>query len=551
MEEIAIRRRQYLERVLEEFNESSMSEYDSRLWAINHSRLILGQDVDRANRYFETVALDPRPVEWKDGKIDTADWDFMGVKLLKTLLDFDHSSLLSKQAKNHLKSIFTKWKQPRHTANKDNYLVSRWPFIHTENHDIMCLTIGLFGELFAGRDVSEHIKQLSQSLAWRFERGWVEWNSPCYQIHYLNPLLILSRHAPSSSLRKGASDLINLQMAERALLSVNGFLGGPFSRGYDRHIEDDRYDSYLPVMWIAFGLGDSRLTLEEGVQFAADSFEPDPIIYTLSAEAATRPVLHYKGSRPTVDQDSRGLIYYHNTPHVSMGSWKAFGYDRQARFFNVMFAADPSKSLRTYMRDLEFHSVWDQRNERGELVQHKNWLISRGTLVEEGGIRAKKVNKCDLYRIGKGLCAHFELADNLHVFQVSDLATYSNERTFLAALSMPKKVGDRVRGKTTEGKQISVELADMSLSVNGNSSEDWGDMLHDCLPMYSRYGSGQIEIRTDQGALILDNRALLANVGGYDEENPLSEGKGSNNCPPPRHKRAKNSCPCLQAKPGQ
>ncbi len=530
MNEITTRRREYLERVLETY-ESSVDDFDdslksidrpltleehqivkkweSRFWVVNHSRLALGRNVDQANRYFESVRLDPRLLVWKDGMIDTPDWDFPGIMLLKTVLDFGQSDLLSEKAKTHLKAIFTDWKQPRPIANEDNDRVARWPIIHTENHDIMCLTIGLFGAMLAGRDTAAHERELSKSLAWRFERGWVEWQSPCYQVHYLNPLLILARHAPSPTLRKGAADLINLQMAERALLSVNGCLGGPFYRGYDHHIANDLCDGYLPVMWLAFGLSDPWLNLKEGVAFASDTFEPDPIVSALAAEAATRPLLQYKGTR----HDSSGRedltpIYYYNTPHVSMGFRNAFGFGHQMRFFNVMFADDPAKSLRTFMREPELQSAWDQRNERGELVQYENWLISRGALVEEGGIKPTKTGKWNLYRVGKGLCAHVELAGDLHVFQVSDLDTYPDERAFISALSVPKKVDNSVRAKTGGGEKISVNLSDMSLTVNGQAPQDWSNMLHDCPAMRSEYGSGVIEIKTGQGTLTLDNRAL-------------------------------------------
>ncbi|MDY7010100.1 MAG: hypothetical protein SVV80_05030 [Planctomycetota bacterium] len=531
MSEITARRREYLQRVLDEIEEPSKADYqkvmrpldqplgpqqhrkaksyDSRMWAINHSRLVLGRDIDKANRYFETACLDPRLIKRPDGMIDNPDWDFPGVMLLKTVLDFGLSDLLSEKAKTHLKAIFTDWKQPRPTVNADNDRAARWPVIHTENHDIMCLTIGLFGAILAGRDTAAHERELSKSLACRFERGWVEWHSPCYQIHYLNPLLILAGHAPSPALRKGASDLINLQMAERALLSIDGHLGGPFYRGYDRHIESDLFDAYLPVMWLAFGLSDPWLNLKEGVAFAADSFQPDPIVSALAEEAATRPLLRYKGTRyDPSEREGRMPIYYYNTPHISMGFMKALGFGHQSRFFNVMFAADPSKSLRTFMRDEQLHSAWDKRNERGEVVQYENWLISRGAMVEEGGIKPIKADKWSLYRAGKGLCAHVELPGDLHVFQVSDLDMYPDERSFLNALSVPVKAGDSVRAKTAGGEEISVELADMSLTVNGQAPEDWSDMLHECPAMRSEYGGGVVEIKTQQGNLTIDNRAL-------------------------------------------
>ena len=73
---------------------------------------------------------------------------------------------------------------------------------------------------------------------------------------------------------------------------------------------------------------------------------------------------------------------------------------------------------------------------------------------------------------------------------------------------MPEKVGNSVRAKTTGGEEISVDLADMSLTLNGKVPENWSDMLHDCPAMRSEYGSGVIEISTEQGNLTIDNKAL-------------------------------------------
>ncbi|MBI4027058.1 MAG: hypothetical protein HY360_18885 [Verrucomicrobia bacterium] len=513
MNEIALRKRKYLERVVDEQDSSRLGPYDQKLWDINHARLVLGRDVDQANRYFEGVGLDPRPVTWGDGKVDTADWDFLGTALLKTILDLGNSPILSDSAKAHLRSIFVQWSQPRPSVNLDNLRVARWPAIHTENHDLMCLTIGLFSAHFAGQDTTEHLHQLSRSLAWRFERGWVEWHSPCYQVHYLNSLLILARHAPSQSVRKGANDLINLQMAERALLSVKGYLGGPFFRGYDKHIADDRHDSYLPVMWMAFGLAGPNPGLDDGVPFASDAFEPDPVVMALANSARTRPVLDYRGAR-AAGQDGCQPIRYYNTPHISMGSMSICGYSYQSRYFNVMFGDAPSKSLRTHLREAEFHSVWDKRNERGEAAQHGNWLIACGALVQEGGLKPEKAGAWDLYCAGKGLCAHVELSAGLHLFQVADRDMYPDERVFLSALVMPVQAGHCVRGRTTDGQELSVDLADMSLSVENGSPLTRSGMLHDCPAMRSEYGSGLIEIRAGGTTLVLDGRDLCASKNG-------------------------------------
>lgn len=533
---LAARRRRYLKWIVENFGklEPETRPFDGRLWSLNHARLVWGREVDRASRYFETVQR--RPI---------GDPDFPGTRYLKTLLDFRHSPRLSKKAKQNLKSLFLNWKMNRLST------VARWPAQHTENHDLMYLTIGLFAEHFRGHDVGKHLRELSQSLAWRFERGWVEWNSHRYQYHYSNPLLILAAHAPSVNLRKGAADLMNLLLAERAVLGVGGYLGGPFLRGYDRnrgrsynannacaYYEDHRYDAFLPTVWLAFGLGeprfdfekaeglkpagdgfgngrDPRLNQDEGMFFATCSLAPHPVVRALAAGAATRPELIYKGNRnhgwPVPDQGP-ALLYYYNTPHVSMGSLQAFGYSFQTRFMSVLFPVEPAKGLRTVLFDEKKHHPSDHRNERGELVQHKNWLLSRGELIEDGGIFAQKAGPWDLYRVGKGLCAHLELPGHLHLLQVSDLDKYPNQTAFLQALSQPVADAHCIRGVTTDGDQVAVDVRDMSIQTNGKQRRGWTDMLHDSEPMRSRYGSGVIDITTNAGLLTIDNKILLANL---------------------------------------
>ena len=69
------RKAEYLDWIVSTFGKMSLSTLDGRAWSLNHARLALGQDEAAANRYFESVPM-------------TADTDFMGIRLLKTLLDF-------------------------------------------------------------------------------------------------------------------------------------------------------------------------------------------------------------------------------------------------------------------------------------------------------------------------------------------------------------------------------------------------------------------------------------------------------------------------------
>ena len=541
--ELSQRRVAYVQWVIDHFGamESEMAATDGRRWALSHARLALNSDLDKANRYLESFEV-------------TKDSDICFIRFLKTLLDYQDSPRLSGKAKAHISGILTAWPENELSS------VAKWPAIHTENHDLMHLTIALFGQQCRGKDMSGHVDEIQQALAWRFERGWIEWNSANYQYHYSNPLIILADHAPSDELRHCAQDLLNVLLAERALLGVNGFLGGPSFRCRTAdvehsltnrkvaYLEDSRYDAFLPTVWLAFGLGEPRFDFEkasveglqpatteyasgneprlkqdEGMFFACSSFQPHPVVVALAAEAATRDVLVYEGRRhlgwpgirsgETMWETQRwmpGALYYYNTPHVSMGSIHSSGWVCQSRYDKVVFAASPSQGLRVEIM-LPGVAPHKRRYEaRGRVVQHRNWLLGQGTLFEDGGVRARRVGPWNVYKVGKGLCAHFALPDSYHVLVVSDLDKWCSEEAFVQALSIPSMEGNQVHATGMDMDEITVDLRDMSIAINGTPRPHPPTMLHDCEYMRSEYGSGEIAIHTEKGSVTFPSSALSA-----------------------------------------
>jgi hypothetical protein len=491
-----------------------------------------GEKLDEANRFFRECAL-------------TRDADIYFIRYLKTLLDPLASRQLSDEARAHLTGVLIAWPQTELTT------LARWPVIHTENHQLMQLTINLFAMLQRAEDIADQARQILQTLVWRFERGWVEWNSPCYQVHYANPLIILADHAPDAQLRQSAQDLLNVLLSERALLGVGGYLGGPAFRCRTAdaehsltarkvaYLEDARYDGFLPTVWLAFGLGEPRfdfanarvpglepattlygsaneprLKQDEGMLFACSSFEPHPIVVALADDAATRPFLIYRGRRhvgwpgPEIGEtmwDTQrwmpAAISYYNTPHVSMGSIHSDGWVCQSRYDQVVFTEDPSQGLRVEMILPGVPPHKRRYEARGRVVQHQNWLLGQGTLFDDGGIKSHRHDPWDVYRVGRGLCAHFALSDDYHVLQVSDLDTYADEQTFVQALSMPRIDGHFVRGATISGDCVEVDVRDMSITVDGTPRPHPPTMLHDCEYMQSEHDSGRIAINTSRGSV--------------------------------------------------
>jgi len=533
------RRGEYLSWVADTFGklEPTMKPLDGRRWSLNQVRLFLDKDTDKANQYFKTIEL-------------TRDPDFMGIRLLKTLLDFGESDRLSNKAKDHLATIIKNW-----PMGHDRSRMAKWPPEFTENHDLMYLTLGLFSEKLRGRSITKHLNEVRRSLSWRYERGFYEWGSHRYQLHYSNPLQILAEYAPAPDIRRGAEELFNIMLAERALMGVNGYLGGPGMRGYGRnrgcdYLDNNRYDSFLPTVWLAFGVSeprfdflqsgglepagdgygngrDPRLNQDEAMFLATNHLVPHPVVRELLDEVSQRPELIYVGRRASAGHPfqnagpdntrSHQVVYYYNTPHISMGSLQylpyagkmSVSYNSRPRFFSVMFPGNPSKVLRTCLSDEELGASKDRYAYMADrVVQHRNWLIAAGELSASHGLTSKKIDGWDVFRVGQGLCAHIALKDRWHVFQVSDLKEYRDEKSFVASLSFPAIKDGKAHGVTTNGDKVSVDLETMSITINGVLRKPQVDMLHDSPLMKSEYWSGKITIKTEKNNVTFDGTLL-------------------------------------------
>lgn len=480
---------------------------------LNYVRFRLGVELAEANRYFENFRYSTETRDWGRGP-DTIDYEFEATRVLRILLDFKGSGRLTPAAESNLTSLITGFEQPRPVTNRNNDRVARWPVIHTENHDLMLLTIGYFREILFGRNAAAHALQLRRWLAWRLERGFVEWNSPVYAVHTLNPLLTLCRHAPHRLVRLGARDVINLMLAERALLGVRGYLAGPYNRGIIEHFQDSRTSRFQEVAWTAFGYG-PPLDWFGDCCFAGDTFEPHPVVCALAREIAERPParLWYRGTRGSVNNlrqasnlgGERLPICYYTTPHVSMGSINMKGWWKTGRGFDVQFAADPAHSLRTFRGSVipyaragtAFPQCWV------EAAQYRGWALSRGEVQHGESLRPQRADEWNIYRSGKGLCAVRPVFEDWHVFQVDDLDRFASVRQFVNALAPPSAGDGRVVARTLDGETVVVYLHDLRYTVNGEWA-DWSDWLHDHELLRAPLDCGKVEIRSSRDRLVLD-----------------------------------------------
>jgi len=159
----------------------------------------LKRDVEKANHYFETFEAPPR------------DGDIYLIRFLRTLLDFRKQGVLSKEAEGRIVHFLTEW-SPRVPVN-DRTSKKYWPPNHTENHDLMQLTLGLFALQYRKEDAANQVKDLKQFIAERFKYGFAEFNSRCYQYHFTNPLIILADYAPDENLKLAAKQLLDILFA--------------------------------------------------------------------------------------------------------------------------------------------------------------------------------------------------------------------------------------------------------------------------------------------------------------------------------------------------
>ena len=262
------------------------------------------------------------------------------------------------------------------------------------------------------------------------------------------------------------------------------------------------------------GRGDCAFTESERVVLLLDDVAARPeLVYTGRRASAGHP---FQNAHPRNPRSHQAVVYY-NTPHVSLGSLQylpeagkmSVSYNSRPRFFSVMFAEKPEQVLRTRLSDADLQAgarSYDYTADR--VVQHRDWLIAAGELSASHGLTSRRQGQWDLYRVGRGLCAHRELPGGWHVFQVSDLDRFRDEQAFVSALREPEIRDGHALGASLNSDRIRVNLQTMAIQINGVERPPLTRMLHDSPFMSSEFGSGRITIRTRQGQVTFDNSAL-------------------------------------------
>lgn len=482
-------------------------------------RLHAGNDVAWANRLLAGFELDPEPRDWGDGELDTADWNFTGIKLLRLYLDFKDDDVLQPEAHDRLLSLLRTFPQPRVRHNRDNDRRAVWPGIHTENHDLILLTIGYFRAQLRGDDPADHEQHLARSLSWRMRFGWIEANSPTYQTRYVEPLGILIDHAPNPAIREGAEALLNHLIAERAIFSVQGYLAGPQARSRSGPGRPSR-DSLLPLLhiWMDAPLPADHVTnpYREAYWLARSSFTPAPAVRALRqarADPAAEP-RRYRGMRSRRGGELTEFRYF-LSPHVAVGSMDWLGHTSKHRYHNMTLAHPRGEPVALWFYHAAVKGPSDPRFGVNDSVQWGEALLARGDVRFTDGADESRVSGWWVLHTPWAAVAITELPDDRKFAVALDLRREDIALAeAVASLAVPRLTADGdVTWTDRNGRSIRFDLGRGRVAhqvwVDEQHEVRLGGMLHDAPELSSWYGTGIIDVTPPDGpSLRLTTEAL-------------------------------------------
>lgn len=362
-------------------------------WAGAHAALLLKrspEEIEEANRFFARA-----PVDWE------CDPDMRICELLHSYYAFKDDPSFTKEAREHLLSVFRLKEAPRRL----NPTV--WRFGATENHRMMghvwrLLVSQIGGDKAETDAVGAHIADCITEHA---RKGWQEYLSPCYAEKEVGCMVLLRDWAADARLRKLADLMLDLLLAEQAVLNLDGMTGGPCLRAYGLELipEDgevnhnnrrDRMRSGLySTAYIAFGDAKPHFYGVLGSMCLASSgYIPPEIITRLATDREARGCYEYKSHKPgkgltsflrsdrekPVDSDFNTRPYCWVTPDYILGaSQEAVGRygmadARGTSMFNALVVRGSARKT----------IFLDCGTEPPDIFQHKNVLVGRNSLGE-------------------------------------------------------------------------------------------------------------------------------------------------------------------------
>ncbi len=481
-------------------NNCSNNRLDERIIILNYCRLYANSDIDVVNRYLENFQFDPKLCYW--GKVqDTEDWDFTAIELLRLYFDFQDSALLSDKAKEHIKDLFINWVQPRQRVNRENNRYAILPGYHTENHDIMLLTIGYFSQILSGKSGEAEKDELKKYLRWRMQLGRHEDNSNTYDLHFANPLFLLFDHAMHDDLKLAAEAELNHLLAQRVLLSLKGVVVGPQSRN-KANPEQPYADNLIAIMYLFFDFNLYDKIADDfyflGAALAKTKFRPHSYLVELAQNRDNMPPFVYTGMRTRQDGEYNAYKYY-ITPNIAMGSADFRGFTDDMKYNSIIMQGENLITIRTrYIADI--NKKQQQVYGINESIQYKNVLLTRGEFVTSGAVKELQVGSWRCFYTEKAIVATYSLKEDWVIIIADDLKgvdpqSYCQQLitpeeqenlVFITLSNQEKIIFERTNGRYHKIFLSSYEPANCLPRLDGN--------LHKSPYLNSCYASGEIEI---------------------------------------------------------
>ncbi len=282
---------------------------------------------------------------------------------------------------------------------------SVWRYGTTENIAIMghawyLLAAQLKEDGDGQAQMEEH---LSEFIDAHFQKGWIEFYSPCYMEKVTGALIMLTEWAESPRVRRKARALLDLMLAEYAVNSFDQVMAAPCTRAYgynpipaDQELGHNEHRDFscsgiYSMGYVLFGSG--RM-VDYGVlgtpALATCDYVPPKIVLDLAA--AERGTFEFKAAKPALNVSRFGLapnvpeprdtarVYCWHTAEFVLAATQEVNYVHSALRYNpvnsiLFFRGDPRKLIYT---ELTLEHGRENFVISVDVVQHKGIQIGKG-----------------------------------------------------------------------------------------------------------------------------------------------------------------------------
>lgn len=451
------------------------------------AQMWLNYKVNDANAWFEQVtdkqgterygAISSKkyPHPWREPNGASHDWDFVTTYIIRAYFQFKDSGKLSSNARANMKSVLA-------------FRAGTPSVLYSENHNIMIVSAGYFGNVITGGSNTANVNWLSDFLNTKLKRHYWELNSPSYIGAEFRCLWNLYDFAPHETLKKKAKAVLDMLLAEQAVIHCNGVRGGPFFRYYGNAITDQSLDYHYSISHVYFGTPANYVSTSFLKIFAWFSDYSVPKIILDIAHASKSPFV-LKSRRDL------GATYYYVTAHSVLATYQGDFPDDQQNHDNTGLGGHLwDLSFDTSPRKLIFsgNKIGDYKYSESDAVQKGNVLItSHSTTINYVGVSKVFEGGWTFVQEGRTFVAIKTLSNSRVLLEVRDADDYKKSFSQFKAdikdnyLSVS---GTSVTYENTFGQTIK---SPARYSIEGDS---FSYKLFDSPYLKSSWGSGVITV---------------------------------------------------------